>query len=57
MPKFEISFCYDDPWAGVVDESTIFTGDYEAMERYCEGLKSMDCYNIFAAEIYDEDED
>lgn len=55
MPKFEITYCYDDPWAGVVEESTIFTGDYEAMERYCEGLKSMDCYNIFAAEIYSED--
>lgn len=56
MRKFEITYCYDDPWAGVVDGNNIYTGTEEGLEEYCEGLKKMDCYNIFAAEIYDEDE-
>ena len=54
MNRYEISYYYDDPWAGTVEETTTFEGGYTEMQDYCKGLKSMGCYGIYAADICPE---
>ena len=54
MSKFEISYYYDDPWAGTVEETTTFEGDWTGLQEYIKGLKEMECYGIIATDIAPE---
>jgi len=55
--RYEVLYCYDDEWAGTVDDRTYFTGTWDELQSYIKQLRAMDCFNIEAVDVTPEADD
>jgi len=53
MDTYELTYCYDDDWAGTVTEIAHYTGTWDGLQDYIVQLKDCGCYWIDASCITD----